>query len=148
MNKTVILVARYVVAAVFLAYGGLKLAGGQYYYGDWSMTKDTVRGPGLVWAFYGYSPVYGRITGLFEFLPALLLLFRRTTLLGAMALFAVGLNVTVMDFAFGFPLPACLLVLTCTLLCGLILAGDLPRLRKVFWDRPAAKPEAVPPAGP
>lgn len=72
-----------------------------------------------------------------------MLLFRRTSLLGALALFAVGLNVTAMDLAFGFPLPACLLVLTCTVLCGLILAADLPRLRKVFWDWSTSE---VPPA--
>lgn len=136
MERIPIRLARYLVAAVFIAYGSLKLFGGQYFYGDWTLSKSTVDGPPLVWAFYGYSPVYGRVTGLFELLPALLLVFRRTSLLGALGLFAVGANITVLDFAYGFPLPASLLVLTCTVLCGVILASELPRLRPVFWDRP------------
>ncbi|MFG1921880.1 hypothetical protein [Cryptosporangium sp. NPDC048952] len=98
-----ILVIRLFLVAVFLMYGSVKLAGGQYYYGDWTMSKADRPNEGLVWAFYGYSPFYGRVTGLFELLPAIMLLFGRTSLIGAGALFAVGLNITVMDFAFDFP---------------------------------------------
>jgi hypothetical protein len=57
----------------------------------------------FVWAFYGYSPFYGRFLGLFEAVPAIFLLFRRTSTAAAAALFAVGLNITVMDFCFNFP---------------------------------------------
>jgi uncharacterized membrane protein YphA (DoxX/SURF4 family) len=92
-----ILSIRLLMSAVFLFYGSVKLLGGQYYYGDWTISKSTADGTSLVWAFYGYSPFYGRMTGLFEFLPAVLLLFRRTTFLGALALFAVGLNITLLD---------------------------------------------------
>lgn len=130
-----VLAARLFVGAVFVAYGGLKVTGGQYFYGDWVIDKKTANGPSLVWAFYGYSPFYGRVTGFFELLPALLALVPRTALLGTAALFAVGLNVTLMDLGFGFPLPAELLVATCTVLCGLLLAYDLPRLKAAFWDR-------------
>ncbi|RZQ60050.1 hypothetical protein [Amycolatopsis suaedae] len=133
MVSRVMTVVRFLVAAVFLAYGGLKIAGGQYFYGDWVIDKKTVPGPGLVWAFYGYSPFYGVATGFFEFVPAVLLLFRRTATLGALALFAVSLNVTLMDFAFGFPVPATALVTTCTVLCGLLLWHDRQRLLAAFW---------------
>ena len=98
-----VLVIRLSLVAVFLMYGSVKLAGGQYYYGDWTMSKAEHPNEGLVWAFYGYSPFYGRVTGLFELVPAIMLLFGRTSLVGAGALFAVGLNVTLMDFGFDFP---------------------------------------------
>jgi len=98
-----ILVIRLFLVAVFLMYGSVKLAGGQYYYGDWTMSKAEHPNEGLVWAFYGYSAFYGRVTGLFELIPAIMLLFGRTSLVGAGALFAVGLNITLMDFAFDFP---------------------------------------------
>lgn len=92
------------------------------------LDKQTVKGPTLVWAFYDYSPFYGRITGLFEFLPAVLLLSRRTATLGALGLFAVSLNVTLMDFAFDFPLVK-YTALAYTLLSAMLLAHDHERLR-------------------
>lgn len=94
---------RIFLAFVFFGYGFVKLAGGQFYYGDWSATKSTMTGTFFVWAFYGYSPFYGRFLGLFEAVPAIFLLFRRTSTAAAAALFAVGLNITVMDFCFNFP---------------------------------------------
>jgi uncharacterized membrane protein YphA (DoxX/SURF4 family) len=122
-----ILAIRLFVALVFLVYGTLKLAGGQYYYGDWTISKASDRGPYLVWAFYGYSPVYGRLTGLFEVIPALLLLFGRTSLIGAGGLFAVGLNITLMDFAFDFPMVKYFALLY-TVLCAVLVLYEKPKL--------------------
>ncbi|GAA5145755.1 hypothetical protein GCM10023321_04120 [Pseudonocardia eucalypti] len=119
---------RIFLAAVFVMYGSIKLFGGQYYYGDWAMTKQTASGTGMVWAFFGYSPVYGRFTGLFELVPALMLLHPRTATLGAAALFAVRLNITVMDFAFDFPMVK-YFVLGYTLLALVLVWHDRNRLR-------------------
>lgn len=125
---------RLLLAAIFAFYGITKLLGGQYYYGDWVLDKDTVDGTSLVWAFYGYSPFYGRITGLFELIPALLLLSRRTATLGALALFAVSLNITLMDFGFDYPSVKYFAALY-TALCGFLLYTDRERLLDVFWRR-------------
>ena len=62
-QTTVLTVIRVFIGQVFLTYGLVKVLGGQYDYGPWVMDKATVDGPSLVWAFYGYSPVYGRATG-------------------------------------------------------------------------------------
>lgn len=126
---------RYGLSAVFATYGGVKLLGGQFDYGDWSMDKQSADGTSLVWAFYGYSPVYGRVTGLFEFVPAVLLLSRRTSTLGAAALFAVSLNITLMDFAFGFP-SVKYFALGYTALLGVLLFEDRQRLLDAFWRTP------------
>lgn len=134
VKSRLVLGIRLLLAAIFTFYGVVKLSGGQYYYGDWVMDKDTVDGTSLVWAFYGYSPFYGRITGLFELLPALLLLSRRTATLGALALFAVSLNITLMDFGFDYPMVK-YLALTYTLLCALLIFWDRQRLLKAFWWR-------------
>ncbi|OZM72245.1 hypothetical protein CFN78_14565 [Amycolatopsis antarctica] len=136
---------RFVLAAVFVFYGGVKLLGGQYNYGDWVMDKDTVDGTSLVWAFYGYSPVYGRLTGLFELIPALLLLSRRTATLGALALFAVSLNITLMDFAFDYPMVK-YFAITYTVLAAVLVLDDRERLLAVFWRRDgirAAEPDSL-----
>lgn len=126
------------MAAVFAFYGCVKLFGGQFYYGDWEdLSKSSVDGTSLVWLFYGYSPFYGRVTGLFELVPAVMLLFRRTTFIGAGALFVIGLNITLMDFAFGYPTVKYLAALY-TVLCGVLVLHDGDRLRAVFAD-PAAE---------
>jgi hypothetical protein len=125
---------RFFLAVVFISYGVVKLMGGQFYYGDWSIDKKTVSGTFMVWAFYGYSSFYGHFIGLFELIPGILLLFRRTATLGAAALFAVGLNITVMDFAFGFP-SVKYMCLIYTILCGLLLFYDRRTLMLIFWDR-------------
>ena len=117
--------SRLLLFVVFAGYGSIKLLGGQYDYGDWVISNRTADGTSVVWAFYGYSPVYGRFTGLYEVVPALLLLSRRTVTLGALGLFAVSLNITVMDFAYGYPMVKCF-SLAYTLLC-LFLVVPRPR---------------------
>lgn len=126
-----ILAIRLSLAAVFVVYGILKLTGGQFFYGDWTISKADAPGPWLVWAFYGYSPFYGRVTGLFELIPALMLLFGRTSLVGAGALFAVGLNITLMDFAYGFPAVK-YFVLLCTVLSLVLVLHEKDKLKALF----------------
>ncbi|WP_314174824.1 hypothetical protein [Streptomyces winkii] len=125
---------RLVLFAVFAGYGTIKLLGGQYDYGDWTISSHTADGTSVVWAFYGYSQIYGRFTGLYELLPALLLLSRRTATLGALGLFAVSLNITVMDFAYGYPAVK-YFSLAYTLLALFLLVQDRDRLLTAFWRR-------------
>ena len=121
-QTTVLTVIRVFIGLVFLTYGLVKVLGGQFDYGPWVMDKATVDGPSLVWAFYGYSPVYGRATGLFELLPAIMILIPRTATIGAAALFAVSLNITIMDFAYHYPAVKYFALLYTTLLAGLLWA--------------------------
>ncbi len=120
-------IVRAFLAIVFIAYGVVKIFGGQFFYGDWTMSKTTVDGPSLVWAFYGYSPFYGRFIGFCELIPAILLLFPRAALVGAMALFPVALNITVMDFTYNFP-EVRYMALFYTLLLAFLLFTDRARL--------------------
>ena len=103
---------RILLAAVFLAYGAIKLVGGQFVY-DWhqqTFVRGGEHGFTIVWYFFGYSRAYGTFVALLEIVPALLLLSQRTARLGALVLFAVAGNITVMDVCFGVPLPATTLV--------------------------------------
>jgi uncharacterized membrane protein YphA (DoxX/SURF4 family) len=120
-------VIRLFLATVFIAYGVVKLMGGQFYYGDWVIDKKTVGGPFLVWAFYGYSPMYGRFVGFTEVIPGILLLIPRTATLGAAALLLVSLNITVMDFAYGFP-SVKYMALFYTVLLAILLWADRQKI--------------------
>lgn len=131
-----LLLCRLFVGIVFIAYGLVKLLGGQFHHGDFVIDSRTTEGTWLVWCFFGYSPVYARFIGMCELVPGLLVLFPRTTTLGALALLAVSLNITVMDFCFDFP-GVKYTALILTVLCGVLVASDYRRLKLIFWDYPS-----------
>ena len=135
-------VIRVFLGITFATYGLVKVLGGQYNYGDWIIDKKTVDGTSLVWAFYGYSPFYGRFTGLFELVPAILLLIPRTATIGAAALFAVALNVTAMDFGFDYPAVK-YFALAYTILLGVLLWFDREKLALLLLDRDQAHAVAL-----
>lgn len=91
------------LGVAFIAYGLVKLFGGQFVYSEWTFSRSTANGPSLVWAFFGFSPWYAKFIAMCELVPGVLLLIPSTAFVGAVALFPVALNITVMDFAYGFP---------------------------------------------
>ena len=123
-----------VLGLVFLLYGIVKVLGSQFHYGHFVLDKDTVAGPMMVWCFFGYSEFYGRFIGVAEMVPGLLLLWPRTTTVGAALLFPVIFNITVMDYAFGFPgvKHAALLY---TIGCAWLLYHDRAKFRSLLWSR-------------
>ncbi|HLJ88008.1 MAG TPA: hypothetical protein VKZ53_14395 [Candidatus Angelobacter sp.] len=130
-----IFILRILLCLIFLGYGLVKLLGGQFFHDDRVLDSKTIDGGQLVFWFYGYSPVYGRFLGLCEAVPAMLLLFRRTATLGAAMLFAVSVNITVMDFCYGGMLKYVkYFSLAYTLMLGFLLLCDERRLRQTFWS--------------
>jgi hypothetical protein len=138
---------RLFLGITFLVYGAIKLRGGQFVYADFRIDSRTTDGPTLVWCFFGYSPVYGRLVGLAECVPGLLLLFSRTRTLGAACLLPVTLNITVLDFCFRFTWVK-YFSLVLTGLCLLLLAADYRKLwhllREDRHPQPAAPAEDPP----
>jgi hypothetical protein len=97
----------------------------------------------LLWAFMGASAAYSAFAGLAELCGALLLLFRRTTTLGALILAASLTNVTMLNFAYevGVKLPVTVYFLAALTL----LAPEVGKLSRVFLFndqfRPASRDE-------
>lgn len=124
---------RYFLAWVMLSYGFAKLFPLQFPvlgpdrllqpYGDSSPM-------GLLWTFMGASPGYQMFAGGAEVLGGLLVLFRRTSLLGALVIAAVMTNVFAMNVFFDVPVK---LYSFHYLLFAVILAlPDVPRLLGFF----------------
>lgn len=91
---------------------------------------------GLAWAFMGYSEGYNWFTGGAEVLAGMLLLWRRTTTLGALVGAGVMANVAVMNFCYDIPVKIFSSLLFLMFLY--ILINDLQRLANVFvLNRPA-----------
>ncbi|WP_394840638.1 hypothetical protein LZC95_26420 [Pendulispora brunnea] len=84
----------------------------------------------LLWSFMGYSTAYTFFAGASELLGGALLLFRRTTMLGALVSSAVMANVVMLNFSYDVPVK---LFASHLLLMGIFLLWpDLPRLANMF----------------
>ena len=122
---------RLFLAITFLCYGLLKVLGGQFLYGGFLLDSRSVDGPTMVWAFYGYSSVYGRLIGVAEMAAGALLLVPRTRTLGALLLLPIAANITVLDFCFAFPAVK-YFALTLTLLDLVLLAAERDKLKALL----------------
>ena len=90
----------------------------------------------LAWNFMGYSPVLMKLNGLVEVIAGLLLLFRRTTTMGAILSAGTFGFIMVMDFCFNVPVR--LLASHLLLISLFLVAGDRRRLLNVFvLNKPA-----------
>ncbi|MES1243607.1 MAG: hypothetical protein ABUT39_18515 [Acidobacteriota bacterium] len=85
----------------------------------------------LLWIFTGTSPVYESLTGLAELTGGVLLLFRRTTLLGALICAADMAMVVTLNFCYDVHVK--LLSLHLLAMALLLVAPDLRRLSDLFF---------------
>jgi hypothetical protein len=96
-------VFRYYLALLLFKYGVDKLVKSQFYLPEpnllfapmGKLDKDI-----LFWSTMGVSRAYSLFMGMMEVIPAILLLFRRTTLLGSILAVGVLLHVVAINFSF------------------------------------------------
>jgi hypothetical protein len=144
------LIVRRTLTLVFLSYGLSKLFRLQFYepYFHWQETPaGDLTGFELTWYFFGTSFAYSIFIGLGEISAALLLLFRRTSNIGALLLMVVGGNILAVNIAYGIGVAH---------FAGLMLAGavyillcDATRLIAFFFGSGTTPLRADPhPSGP
>lgn len=97
---------RWWLAAIMIHYGSIKVFGQQF----WVPNAHELTSPlgdyspmHLAWAFMGHSPSYQCLAGLAELIPAILILHRRTALLGLCMMLGVLSNVFAMNLFFDIP---------------------------------------------
>lgn len=134
------LLVRYTLAVTLLSYGFSKVFPVQFPspalsrmiepFGDFSPM-------GVLWQFMGSSPAYTIFAGTMEAFGGTLLLFRRTTTLGALVSAGVLLNVVVLNFCYDVPVK--LYSLNLLLMAVFLMAPDLGKLTGfLVLNRPAA----------
>lgn len=131
---------RYGAALVLLVYGFAKINGSQFTILDSELDKPMghVSGFWLTWYYFGFSKFYGNFIALAQISGALLLTFRRTTLLGACLLAPVLANIVLIDVFYGVDPGATLVaVILLGVMLGLIY-GQFRDLMELFWTRQAA----------
>jgi hypothetical protein len=131
------LVVRFALAASMLEYGMTTVIPTQFP----APSLETLVTPAgdltlsaMLWTSIGASPAYEIFTGCVEVLGAALLLFPRTTLLGALVSFAAATQVFALNMTFDVGLK--LISLHLMLLAVFVMAPDLRRLADLLvWNR-------------
>ncbi|WP_332368985.1 hypothetical protein [Spirosoma telluris] len=92
-------IIRYWLALSISSYGFAKILKTQFQTPDFllDMPLSSVDGASLTWYYFGYSYPLAVIIGLFQIGGSILLLYRRTTLLGAMILLPVLVNIVLIN---------------------------------------------------
>ena len=96
---------------------------------------------GLLWTFMGASAVYTSFTGLVEVAVGLLLLFRLTTLAGALLSTGVTLNIVLLNFCYDVPVK--LFSLHLLTMSIFLTIPDWSALWRFFVLHQAAEPKGV-----
>lgn len=97
-------IVRYALGIIMFSYGLIKILRIQFILPSsiYEEALKNIDGVTLTWAFLGYSPWFSILLGFLEAIPAVLLLFQKTKLLGALLLFPVLINVFFINVAYGF----------------------------------------------
>lgn len=125
---------RYYLAIQLLAYGLNKVFKWQFYLPEPNILFTTVGNTYkdlLYWSSMGVSRTYSIFTGMLEVIAAVMLLFKRTTLLGACLAFGILLNVLFINLSFDISVKLYSLFLL--LLLALLLQPYSKRLLQFFF---------------
>jgi hypothetical protein len=127
-------ILRYVVAFLVITYGFAKLNGSQFTILDSELDKPMgqVSGFWLTWYYFGYSK-YGNLIAIAQVLGGVLLMFRRTTLLGCCLLLPIIANIILVDVFYDIDLGAMLVALFMEIALLVILKPHVMELYDLFW---------------
>ncbi len=137
---------RFALALTMIGYGAVKVIPSQFP----SPSLDRLIQPfgdaspmGLLWTFMGASVAYEVFGGLCEMLGGLLLVFRRTTLLGALVSIGVLTNVVMLNFSYDVPVK--LFSAHLLAMAAFLALPDLARLANLLVFNRRAEPAAIRP---
>ena len=128
---------RWTIAFVILAYGFAKLTGAQFTILDSELDKPMghVSGFWLTWYFFGYSKIYEAFIALAQICGAILLTFRKTTLVGACILFPVVFNIVLVDIFYRIEPGALFTAIFVLFGVSILLIMHGQELVEFFWRR-------------
>jgi len=134
-------VIRYYVGFTMFAYGFVKVFKLQFPFPSPGRLLEPYGNSspmGLAWTFIGYSKGYNYFTGFGEIISALLLLFRRTSSLGAILALVVAGNIMAINYCFDVPVKLLSTVLVAMSL--FLLLQDRRRMINIFIRNKPAEP--------
>lgn len=128
-------VIRYCLAFIISIYGFAKIFKTQFTTADFvkDMPLGEVNGFYLTWYYFGYSYTLAIIIAIFQIGGAILLLFRRSTLMGTMVLLPVMMNIVFINMFYSIAVGAFIVSILITLGLLYLLLLDFQKLKEVFW---------------
>lgn len=143
-------IIRYCIAINIASFGWKKIFGLQFLVpveiANLPMNQQT--GEWLTWYYFGYSETFGLIIAVSQIVGAYLLLFRRTLLLGSVVLFALMLNLTLINIFYQMNLGALLQSVISTIGILFLILLDYDRIKTFFFYSKSTLPIiAVPKSG-
>lgn len=131
-----ITLVRYALGLVMLPYALSKILRLQFALTGfgWTLMQNLESIPShqIAWLFLGYSGWFQMFLGFMELIPALLLLFRRTSLLGAILMFPITLNVVLINYALNLWDGTKLMSIILLSLNLLLFIVELPKLKALL----------------
>lgn len=142
LKEVLKIILRYHVGFTLILYGLAKVFMTQF--GQISIDQlegkiGNHSGMSFLWTFMSYSKFYTMITGWVEVIGGVLLLFRKTTFLGAFILFIAMVNVVIIDI--GFDVPVKYFAIHLLTMVIILLLYYKSRLLNVFVYNKIAVPE-------
>ncbi len=137
---------RLCLAFIMLRYGIVKIFGTQFPFpgfGQLLQPYGDSSPMGLAWSFMGYSPPYNWFAGGLETVGGLLLLHRKTVLLGSLILIPVITNVVMLNFC--YDIPAKIFSVHLLLIAIGLLLPDAPRLLRAVMMNRSTSPRIIKP---
>jgi len=137
VKKAIYTGARFVASFLILIYGFAKINGSQFTILASELDKPLreVSGFWLTWYYFGYSSIYGNFIALVQITGGILLMFRKTTLLGSCILLPVITNIILVDIFYAIDPGALLVALIIEAILIVILALHKDELVEVFWRK-------------
>jgi uncharacterized membrane protein YphA (DoxX/SURF4 family) len=145
LRQWLTILVRYTLAITMLSYGFAKLFPTQFRFPDPSRLMEPFgefSPMGVLWNFMGTSLVYTSLTGTVEVMGGALLLFQRTTTLGAIVSAGAMLNVLVLNFCYDVPVK--LYSSNLLLMAILLISPDLRRIANVLVLKRPTEPDCSP----
>ena len=129
-------IIRYWLALSISTYGFAKILKTQFETPDYrlDMPMGEVSGFGLTWYYFGHIYALAVIVALLQIGGSILLLYRRTTLLGVMILLPVMVNIVLINYFFHIGSGAFFNSVVFMLGLVFLLLVDLKKLKAAFWD--------------
>jgi uncharacterized membrane protein YphA (DoxX/SURF4 family) len=134
---------RYYLASVLIGYGMAKVVPMQFpplFLARYDQAIGEMSPMGLLWSFMGHSQAYTWFAGCAEVVGSVLLLWRRTYVIGALVLAAVMTNVVLLNFCYDVPVK-----LFSTQLLVMLLVLVAPHVRRIVASLLGRATREVPP---
>ncbi|MGZ4049599.1 MAG: hypothetical protein ACXVNN_09555 [Bacteroidia bacterium] len=137
---------RFWLAAGISSYGFAKILGTQFSGANEIILRDSllgdISGNYLTWYYFNFSHTYILIIGYLQIGGALLLLFRRSTLLGIFLLLPVLVNIVMIDLFYGIPSAPTTISVVFTAALIYLLLLHTQKLINLFFKTVYALPKA------